>query len=71
MNELHRIRRLHRRLARQSRNRPRNPVPTTEYEFCEAFVHGRLTAEDIDRRNPDHTAWLGTLAALLTLRLMQ
>ena len=61
MNLAFRIRRLKKQLA--PRERP--DIPKTEYEFCLAFVEGRITPEDVDRRNPNHISWLATFAAIL------
>ena len=65
MNLAFRIRRLKKQLA--PRERP--DIPKTEYEFCLAFVEGRITPEDVDRRNPNHISWLATFAAILSVRL--
>ena len=39
----------------------------TEFEFCKAFVEGRITAANIDPRNPLHTTYLANLAAAIAL----
>lgn len=47
--------------------RGRADIPTDEEGFYRGLLGGRFTPDDTDPRNPDHTTWLATLAAHLTM----
>lgn len=58
-----RVRALRRRIERRTLS-----IPTERFEFYEGLLAGRFTLEDLDRRNPVYTSWIGTLAAALGMR---
>jgi len=55
-----RVRALKRRVERRALS-----IPTDPFEFYEGLLAGRFTLEDLDRRNPVYTSWIGSLAAAL------
>jgi hypothetical protein len=60
-----RLRRIRKRLA----PRPRNPVPTTEYEFYEGLLTRKFSPRDIDQRNIIQMNWLAEAAIVLSAQI--